>query len=150
MNNRKYSPRTNKITVRITNEMKQDIQKFAEEYHIPTARAIRLAINFYLTCNRQGENNMKTFKDVHFKIRRPSGIVGKIDLGDDVEISIIMHESSYGGTQGLWEIACFDNKKGQVDLECLDHDVVGYLTFTELETKIREIQEELNNNSNSN
>lgn len=89
---------------------------------------------------------MKTFKDVCFEIRRPSGIIGKIDLGNDVEISIIMHESSYGGTRGLWEIACFD-KKGQVDLECLDHDVVGYLTFTKLETKIREIQEELNNNN---
>lgn len=70
--------------------------------------------------------------------------MGKIDLGNDVEISIIMHEYSYGGTQGLWEIACFD-KKGQVDLECLDHDVVGYLTFTELEQKIKEIQNELNN-----
>ena len=93
---------------------------------------------------------MKTFKDVHFSIRRtPAGIMGKIDLGNDVEISIIMLEYSYGGTQGLWEIACFD-KNGQVDLECLDHDVVGYLTFTELETKIREIQEELNNNSNNN
>ena len=92
---------------------------------------------------------MKTFADTRFEIRRPSGIIGKIDLGNDVEISIIMHEFSYGGTQGLWEIACFD-KEGQVDLECLDHDVVGYLTFTELETKIREIQEELNNNNSNN
>lgn len=87
---------------------------------------------------------MKTFADAHFSIRRnPAGIMGKIDLGNDVEISIIMHEHSYGGTQGLWEIACF-NKEGQVDLECLGHDVIGFLTFTELETKIREIQEELN------
>lgn len=88
---------------------------------------------------------MKTFADARFEIRRPSGIISKIDLGNDVEISIIMHESSYGGTHGLWEIACFD-KEGQVDLECLDHDVVGFLTFNELETKIREIQEELFNN----
>ena len=87
---------------------------------------------------------MKTFADTRFEIRRPSGIIGKIDLGNDVEISIIMHESSYGGTQGLWEIACFD-KEGMVVLECLGYDVIGYLTFTELEQKIKEIQEELNN-----
>ena len=92
---------------------------------------------------------MKTFADARFEIRRPSGIIGKIDLGNDVEISIIMHESSYGGTQSLWEIACFD-KEGMVELECLGYDVVGYLTFTELETKIREIQEELNNNNSNN
>ena len=93
---------------------------------------------------------MKTFADTHFSIRRnPAGIMGKIQLDNDVEISIIMHEYSYGGPAGLWEIACFD-KEGQVDLECLDHDVVGYLTFTELETKIKEIQEELNNNNSNN
>ena len=34
---------------------------------------------------------MKTFADAHFSIRRnPAGIMGKIDLGNDVEISIIM------------------------------------------------------------
>ena len=88
---------------------------------------------------------MKTFADVSFSIRRPSGVIGKIDLGNGLEISIIMHESSYGGTQGLWEIAVFkEGQVGVVDLECLGHDVLGYLTFSEVEQKIKEIQEELN------
>ena len=55
MNNRKYSPRTNKITVRVTDEMKQDIQKFAEDHYIPTARAVHLAIRFYLDCNKHNK-----------------------------------------------------------------------------------------------
>jgi hypothetical protein len=89
---------------------------------------------------------MKTFADVLFSIRRPSGVVGKIDLGNGLEISIIMHESSYGGTQGLWEIAVFkEGQVGPINLECLgNNEVLGYLTFTELEQKIKEVQEELN------
>lgn len=88
---------------------------------------------------------MKTFADVNFSIMHGafSGIIGKIPLGPNgLEISIVMHEGSYGGNMGLWEIAVF-NDAGQVDLNCLDHDVVGYLTFPALEQKIREIQEEL-------
>ena len=89
---------------------------------------------------------MKTFADIHFSIvKNPfAGIVGKIELDNELEISVIMHEGSYGGKMGLWEVAVFD-KKGTVDLECLNHDVVGYLTFTDLEKKIQEIQNELNN-----
>jgi len=87
---------------------------------------------------------MKTFADAKFRIMKPiSGIIGKIPLGPNgLEISIVMHEGSYGGPNGLWEIAVF-NDDGQVDLECLGNDVVGYLTFPELEQKIIEIQKEL-------
>lgn len=92
---------------------------------------------------------MKTFADARFKVMtRPAGICGKIPLDDNgLEISIIMNEMSYGGTRGLWEVAVF-NKDGQVNLSCLEHDVVGYLTFPALEEKIREIQTELNNTNN--
>lgn len=94
---------------------------------------------------------MKTFADVKFTImNRPgcAGVCGKIPLDNNgLEISIIMNEMSYGGLRGLWEIAVF-NKDGQVSLECLDHDVVGFLTFPELEKKIQEIQIELNSNQN--
>ena len=88
---------------------------------------------------------MKTFADANFSIMRGiSGIVGKIPLGPNgLEISIVMHEGSYGGRMGLWEIAVF-NDDGQVDLNCLDHNVVGYLNFHDLEQKIKEIQQELN------
>ena len=89
---------------------------------------------------------MKTFADAKFSIMHGpySGIIGKIPLGPNgLEISIVMHEGSYGGNRGLWEIAVF-NDDGQVDLNCLDHGVAGYLTFSDLEQKIREIQEELN------
>ena len=87
--------------------------------------------------------NMKTFADAKFSLMKPvSGIIGKIPLGPNgLEISIIMHEGSYGGPAGLWEIGVF-NDAGQVDLKCLEHDVLGYLDFPELEKKIQEIQEE--------
>lgn len=87
---------------------------------------------------------MKTFADANFALMKPvSGIIGKIPLGPDgLEISIVMHEGSYGGPSGLWEVAVF-NAAGLVELKCLNNDVLGYLTFTELEQVIREIQEEL-------
>lgn len=87
---------------------------------------------------------MKTFADVKFALMKPvSGIVGKLPIGPNgLKISVVMHEGSYGGPLGLWEVAVFNND-GQVDLKCLEHDVLGYLSFQELEQKIAEIQEEL-------
>lgn len=95
---------------------------------------------------------MKRFADAKFSIMKfpqPAGIVGKIELDNgNMEISIAMNECSYGGLSGLWEVGVFE-KKGDISLpktvklECLDNDVVGHLTFTELEQKIQEIQEEL-------
>ena len=86
---------------------------------------------------------MKKFSDAHFKVTtRPAGICGKIPLDNGAEISIVMNERSYGHTAGLWEVAVFDSN-GQVNLKCLEHDVLGHLTFMELEQKIQEIQEEL-------
>lgn len=94
---------------------------------------------------------MRTFADAKFTVtNRPgrAGVCGKIPLDDNgLEISIVMNEMSYGGLLGLWEIAVF-NKDGQVNLACLEHDVIGYLTFPALEEKIKEIQLELNLNQN--
>lgn len=95
---------------------------------------------------------MKTFADAHFSIMKfpeAAGIVGKIPLDNgNLEISIAMNECSYGGSDGLWEVGVFE-KRGDltlpktVELECLNNDVAGRLTFTELEKKIEEIQKEL-------
>lgn len=95
---------------------------------------------------------MKTFADVKFSIMKfpePAGIVGKIPLDNgNMEISIAMNECSYGGPSGFWEVGVFE-KRGDltlpktVELKCLNNDVVGHLTFIELEQKIKEIQEEL-------
>lgn len=95
---------------------------------------------------------MKTFADAKFRIMKfpePAGIVGKIPLDNgNLEISIAMNDCSYGGSDGFWEVGVFE-KKGDVtlpktvELKCLNNDVTGHLTFTELEQKIKEIQEEL-------
>ncbi len=95
---------------------------------------------------------MFSFADAKFEIMKfpgPSGIVGKIPLDNgNMEISIVMNECSYGGNKGLWEVAVFQ-KRGDltmpktVELKCLNNDVVGFLTFHELEKKLIEIQEEL-------
>ena len=91
---------------------------------------------------------MKTFADAKFSVMtHPAGICGKIMLDDNgLEISIAMNEMTYGGRNGLWEVAVFDSK-GQLNLDCLEHDVLGYLDFNQLEEKIIEIQKELSSNA---
>ena len=93
---------------------------------------------------------MKKFSDAKFAVmKHPAGIVGKIQLDNGLEISIIMNEGSYGGESGLWEVGVFDNHE-TMDLDCLSGGgVEGYLTFDQLEAKLIEIQEELNKRSNS-
>lgn len=95
---------------------------------------------------------MKTFADAKFEITKfpaSSGIKGRIPLDNgNMEISIVMNECSYGGLEGLWEVGVYE-KRGDltlpklVKLKCLNDDVAGHLIFTELEQKIKEIQEEL-------
>ena len=86
---------------------------------------------------------MKTFADAKFSVTtHPAGIAGKIHLDNGMRISIVMNERSYGHSKGLWEIAVFGDD-GQVNLDCLEHDVLGHLDFHSLENKIREIQEEI-------
>lgn len=52
-------PKTNRITFRLNDEMLQEIERFAEEYNMKPSLVIRLAIQFYLKCNREGLNERK-------------------------------------------------------------------------------------------
>ena len=96
---------------------------------------------------------MKTFKDLKFKPYN-NGIVGKTDIHTNngtYEISVAMSPDTYGGNSGLWEIAVFREEEGYTDqtIKCLKGGgVEGWLTFSELEKKIIEIQNELKGNEN--
>ena len=43
--------------------------------------------------------------------------------------SVVSHSGSYGGRDGLFEVALFDREGDICYHEVTDHDVVGYLDF---------------------
>ena len=86
---------------------------------------------------------MKTFKDLEFK-QHPSadGIISRITFENGYGASVVRHEYSYGGKDGLYELAVL-NSDGEL---CYDtpvtNDVIGYLRdidVTDVMTKIQQL-----------
>jgi hypothetical protein len=74
------------------------------------------------------------FKDLKFKDLY-DGVQSIVKFGDDYELSVVRHSSSYGGSQGLYEIAVFHND-GQIELQGITKEgdtVKGYLTEQEVD-----------------
>ena len=78
---------------------------------------------------------MKTFADIPFKeTKTPDGIQSILKFGEEYELSIVKSDFSYGGKNGLYEIAVFKGD-GQVTMPGIteDHDTVkGYLSEDEV------------------
>ena len=78
-----------------------------------------------------GSKKMKTFADIPFKeTKMPKGIQSILKFGDDYQLSIVKSDFSYGGKNGLYEIAVFTGDS-QINMPGIteDHDTVkGYLT----------------------
>ena len=55
--------------------------------------------------------------------------------------SVVMHNGSYGGDKGLWELAVLDEAGDLCYHTPVTQDVVGYLNDTKLHAILKEIQE---------
>tara|TARA_R110002074_G_C12302265_1_gene645179 strand:+ start:441 stop:716 length:276 start_codon:yes stop_codon:yes gene_type:complete len=74
------------------------------------------------------------FADIKFnKTEMPNGIQSLLKFGD-YELSIVKSDFSYGGSQGLYEIAVFkDNDQVELPGITADGDTVkGFLTETDV------------------
>ena len=104
-------------------------------------------MNYYLTmaiANKIYYENMKTFKDIVFKTNpmgEEFGITSRTKFKNGYEASVVKSEYSYGGRNGLYELAIFKD-----DEICyttpITNDVMGYLTednVTETFIKIQEL-----------
>ena len=104
-------------------------------------------MNYYLTmaiANKIYYENMKTFKDIVFKTNpmgEEFGITSRTKFKNGYEASVVKSEYSYGGRNGLYELAIFKD-----DEICyttpITNDVMGYLTednVTEIFIKIQEL-----------
>jgi hypothetical protein len=85
---------------------------------------------------------MKTFKDLKFK-QHPSadGIISRITFENGYGASVVRHEYSYGGKDGLYELAVLDSD-GEL---CYDtpvtNDVIGYLRDIDVTDVMEKIQQ---------
>ena len=87
----------------------------------------------------------KTFKDLSMEIAPKGGVIGSFVLEGEWTVYALMTDSSKGGKNGLWEIVVFRaEEKNPEKLNCFQKErSCGFLSFTELEEKLIEIQQEL-------
>jgi hypothetical protein len=85
---------------------------------------------------------MKQFKDLEFKEHRDlNGVVARITFDNGYGASIVKHEFSYGGKDGLYELAVL-NEDGDLTYETpITNDVIGYLREIDVTDVMEKIQQ---------
>ena len=85
---------------------------------------------------------MKTFNDLEFKELDSfyKGVQSRIQFDNGYGASVVKHEYSYGGKDGLYELAVLDSD-GKLTYETpVTDDVIGYLTQQEVTDLMEQIQ----------
>ncbi len=84
---------------------------------------------------------MKQFKDLQFK-KHPhlNGVISRITFDNGYGASVVKHEFSYGGPNGLYELAVLD-KNGDLTYDTpITNDVIGYLREIDVTDVMEKIQ----------
>ena len=87
---------------------------------------------------------MKKFEDLEFEqINDAPYMVGKksrMSFDNGYGVSVVSHTYSYGGRDGLYEIAVLD-KDGITYDTPVTNDVIGYLTEEDVTDVLKQVQE---------
>ena len=85
---------------------------------------------------------MKQFNDLQFKQHRElNGVVARITFDNGYGASVVKHEYSYGGKDGLYELAVLD-KDGELTYDTpITNDVIGYLREIDVTDVMEKIQQ---------
>ena len=85
---------------------------------------------------------MKTFKDLEFK-QHPSadGLISRITFENGYGASVVRHEYSYGGKDGLYEVAVLDSDGELTYSTPVTDDVIGYLRDIDVTDVMEKIQQ---------
>ena len=87
---------------------------------------------------------MKTFNDIIFKTNpmgEDFGITSRTQFDNGYEVSVVRSEYTYGGKDGLYELAVFKDGKITYATSITD-DVIGYLRpedVTDIMAKIQQL-----------
>jgi hypothetical protein len=86
---------------------------------------------------------MKTFKDIEFKpnpMGEDFGIVSRTQFDNGYEASVVKSDYTYGGKNGLYELAVF--KDGEICYHTpITDDVIGYLRPEDVTDVMAKIQQ---------
>lgn len=84
---------------------------------------------------------MKAFNDLEFNdLPDLSGIYSRTMFENGFGVSVIKHKYSYGGPDGLYELAILDSD-GEITYDTpITDDVIGYLTEEGVTALLAEIQ----------
>jgi hypothetical protein len=86
---------------------------------------------------------MKEFKDLEFESLDDLYMTGKkarIYFDNGYGASVVSHTMSYGGMQGLYELAVLKDDELHYDNPVADGDVRGYLTEKDVNSLLIQIQ----------
>jgi hypothetical protein len=86
---------------------------------------------------------MKQFKDIEFKpnpMGADFGIVSRTQFDNGYEASVVRSEYTYGGKDGLYELAVFKDGEICYDTPITD-DVIGYLRPEDVTDVMAKIQQ---------
>ena len=85
---------------------------------------------------------MKTFKDLVFEDRpHDMGIASRIQFDNGYGASVVKGPYTYGGKDGLYEMAVLDNNGNLTYDTPITNDVIGYLSEDEVNDYLTKIQE---------
>ncbi len=85
---------------------------------------------------------MKTFNDLKFKPHpHVDGVISRITFDNGFGASVVKHDFSYGGKDGLYELAVIDKKGDLTYSTPITDDVVGYLNEDEVTGLLEQIQQ---------
>jgi len=82
------------------------------------------------------------FSELEFKeLPDLAGVYCRIQFDNGFGASIVKHEYSYGGKDGLYEIAVLDDiEGGPIYYTSVTNDVLGYLSESDVEIHLNEIK----------
>ena len=84
---------------------------------------------------------MKTFSDLEFKPHpRGSGIISRIKFDNGYGASVVKGPHTYGGNDGLYELAVTDSNDDLTYTTPVTSDVEGYLTEEDVTILLKQIQ----------
>ena len=84
---------------------------------------------------------MKTFNDLKFKPHpHVEGVISRITFDNGFGASVVKHDFSYGGKDGLYELAVIDKKGDLTYSTPITDDVVGYLNEDEVTGLLEQTQ----------
>lgn len=87
---------------------------------------------------------MKTFNDLPFESIDTEFLVGKkarMTFDNGYGVSVVRHNMSYGGRDGLYEMAVLYDNDIHYDNPVAGGDVIGHLTEEEVTDLMKKVQE---------